>query len=102
MSKNPLLNGLAAFAYILLVVLVMFWGSKGAEQSASFLFPIVLLCVFTLSAAVMGYIFGLQPIRLYVDGHKKLAVELFLKTILVFACITALMVILVFGGLIKI
>jgi len=60
--------------------------------------PIAMISLFTLSAGVMGYIFGLQPILLYLDGKKKAAVQLFLKTLMVFGLLTVVMLILLFTG----
>lgn len=88
MTKNSLINSLAAFLYISLVVAMINFGGKMAAKEDSFMAPVAFLSLFTLSAAVMGYIFCYQPIQLYVDGKKKQAVELFLKTVVLFACLT--------------
>ena len=66
-----------------------------------FLAPVVFLSLFTLSAAVMGYLFCYQPLQLYIDGKKKQAVNLFLHTTLIFGCFTALALALLFTGIIK-
>lgn len=50
--------------------------------------PIIMLSLFTLSAAIMAYIFGYQPLQLFLDGKKKDAVSLFLKTVGIFGGIT--------------
>ena len=79
MTKNPIINGLAAELYIVLIVAVLNWGTRLAiGKDDTFLAPLAMISLFTLSAAVMGYIFGLQPIQLYLDGKKKQAVALFL------------------------
>lgn len=63
--------------------------------------PVAAVSLFTLSAAVMGYIFCYQPAELYFDGKKKEAVRLFLRTVAVFAGITTLMLILLFTGVLS-
>jgi len=98
MSKNPIINGVAALAYILLISSVMNFGTKTMSHPNSFIAPVAVISLFTLSAAVMGYIFCYQPAQLYFDGKKKQAVQLFLQTVVIFACITALMLILLFTG----
>jgi hypothetical protein len=52
---------------------------------------IALISLFTLSAAVMGYLFCYQPAQLYFEGKKKDAVRLFLQTVAVFALITVIL-----------
>lgn len=101
MTKNPLVNGVSASLYIFLVVALMTWGEKVIPREDTFMAPIVFLSLFTLSAAVMGYVFCFQPATLYFDGKKKQAIQLFLKTLIVFATITIALVILFFSGVIK-
>ena len=98
MSKNPLINALAASAYIVLIALVMNWGTKLAAHPDTFIAPIAVISLFTLSAAIMGYLFCYQPAQLYFDGKKKAAVSLFLQTVAVFGAITALVLALLFSG----
>jgi len=99
MSKNPIINGLGASAYIILVAAIMYFGTKIMSHPDSFIAPTAFISLFTLSAAVMGYIFCYQPAQLYFDGKKKQAIQLFLQTIVVFAFITILMLILLFTGI---
>jgi len=99
MSKNPVINGLAALAYIIIIVSVMTFGTKMMPRPNFFMAPVAAVSLFTLSAAVMGYIFCYQPAQLYFDGKKKEAVRLFLQTVAVFAGITILMLILLFTGI---
>jgi hypothetical protein len=58
------------------------------------------LFMLTLSAAVMAYLFFYQPLLLVIDGKKKEAVSLFVRTIGIFAAITVVIVSLLFIGLI--
>lgn len=96
MSKNPLLNALAALLYITLVASFMFYGSKFANPKDSIIAPIFALSLFTLSAAVMGYLFCYQPAQLYFDNKRKEGVKLFLQTVGIFGGLTALLCVLLF------
>ena len=99
MTKNPIINGLSASAYIFLVVTIISLGAKLAgNRPDTFIVPVAMISLFTLSAAVMGFIFGYQPLQLYFDNNKKQAVKLFLQTVLVFAFITAVVFVLLFTG----
>ena len=101
MTKNPFLNAIAATVYIVLVAGVMFYGTKFAPNNNSILAPIALVSLFTLSTAVMGYLFCYQPGILYFDGQKKQAVKLFLQTVGVFGGITFFVLILLFIGVLS-
>jgi hypothetical protein len=99
MSKNPLINALAAFFYITLIVLVLQYGSKFIPDSnSSLIVPIAMLSLFSLSAAMMAYIFGYYPLILFFDKKRTEAVDLFLKTTLIFGSITAGILIILFSG----
>ena len=93
MTKNPPINALTATTYIALIVFVMDFGTRIASRPNTFIAPLAVVSLFTLSAAVMGYIFLYQPIQLYFDGKKKIAVNLFLQTVAVFAGITAVILV---------
>lgn len=98
MTKNPLLNALAALAYIVAVAAVMFYGGKRGSPDNSFMVPVALISLFTLSAAVMGYLFCFKPAQLYFDGQKKEGMNLFLQTVAIFGLITAVLLALLFTG----
>lgn len=100
MTKNPLINAFAALAYIVIITTIMFYGINHRGPMNSVVIPIMVVSLFTLSAAVMGYIFLSQPAQLYLDGKKKPAMNLFLQTMAIFGVITALILLLVFSGLI--
>lgn len=100
-TRNPAVNALAALVYISLVASVMFYGFEHDGPGKSLIIPIAVLSLFTLSAAVMGFIFGSQPLQLYLDGKKKEGVKLFLQTVVLFAGITSVILILFFSGIIK-
>jgi hypothetical protein len=97
MTKNPVINAIAAEAYIVGLVLLIssFENTLGKTEDTVFA-PMVALSLFVLSAAVMGFLFVYQPLQLYLDGHKKEGANLFLNTLGSFAVITALLI----GGLV--
>src|SRR6185295_13365016 len=100
MTKNPLINALSATLYITLVASVMFYGMKSSGPDNTILIPIAVLSLFTLSAAIMGFIFFYQPLQLFLDGKKKEAADFFLKTVLFFGIITGLAFLILFSGVI--
>jgi hypothetical protein len=101
MSKNPLINALSASAYIILVVTIMTFVTKPLRNKPdTFFAPITFLSVLTLSVAVMAFLFFYQPLQLFIEGKKKEAVNLFVKTVGIFAVLTAAILILLFSGII--
>ena len=100
MTKNPLINGLSALLYIILVAMTMNYLTQNTKGPDTIMAPILVLSMFTLSAAVMGFLFLSQPLQLYLDGKKKNAVTLFVQTLGVFAGITAIIVFLIASKLI--
>jgi len=70
MTKNSFYNAILAAGYIALVVTTIstFEGSDGPE---TILVPMAMLSLFVLSAAMMGYIFLLHPVQMYLDGQRK-------------------------------
>jgi hypothetical protein len=97
MSKNPIVNAISAFLYILLVAGIMRMTTTLASHPDTFVAPLAVLSLFTFSAAVMGYIFCYQPVMLYLDGKKKQAVKLFAQTVLGFGVITLGILIVLFS-----
>ena len=96
MTKNPFINALSGLLYIVLVVSVLYYSSGFGGNEPSIFFPIAVLSAFVFSASVMGYIFLYQPLQLFLDGHKKESINLFLKTLLIFGISAG---VLVLGGL---
>lgn len=96
MTKNPFRNAGFAALYIIVVVLLIQYVFIPVVPEKTIFIPILMLSLFVLSAAVMGYIFLGAPMQLYLDGEKKQAVHLFLKTVAAFAGITALLFLSVF------
>ena len=101
MTKNPIINAGAAILYIIVVAAVMDLGSKNIPQNASLIGPIAGISLLTLSTAVMGYVFCYQPALLLLDGKRKEAIDLFLKTTLIFGGITFLILVIFFSGVLK-
>ncbi len=101
MSKNPIINALSASAYIILVVSIMNFVSQTQKSKPdTILAPITFLSLFTLSVAVMAYLFFYQPLQFFIEGKKKMAVNLFVQTVGVFGAFTAAILMLLFSGLI--
>ena len=96
MIKNPYLNAVFATIYITLVSLFMYFGSKFIKIDNKILSPIAFMSLLTLSVAVMGYLFVLEPLQMYLSGEKTKSVHFFLKTLATFACITLLVIVLIF------
>jgi hypothetical protein len=88
MTKQPLLNALVAYGYVALVVMIMQLVASKIDQTNSILGPIAFLSLFTLSAAVMGYLFFMEPMSLYMNNKKPEALKLFLQTVGSFAVLT--------------
>ena len=85
--KNPYIHSILAEIYIIIVVSVIHWFAK-PNTPDTFLDSAVAISLFVLSASVMGYLFLGEPLQLYLDGEKKKAVSFFFKTVLGFAVIT--------------
>lgn len=96
MTKNPILNALAALAYIILIASVIFFAGNFENKLPMPFAMITVLSMLTLSAAVMGYIFFSQPLQMIIEGKKKQGVDLFVKTVGSFAVITAFIFISIF------
>ncbi len=95
MTKSPLINALSASAYIIIGVVTMIFVTQPLKNKPDTLFaPIIFLSLLTLSVAVMAFLFFYQPVMLFIDGKKKEAVNLFVKTVGIFAAFTILALIL--------
>lgn len=101
MTRNPVLNALAASLYIVIIGVMMTVGTRYAPKGPTFIAPIAVISLFTLSAAIMGYVFCFEPGQLYFSGKKKEAVSLFLQTVLAFGCLTVIALVLLFSGVLR-
>lgn len=96
MLRNPIISALSASAYIFLVVAVMTLVTQPLKNKPdTFFAPVIVLSVLTLSVTVMAFLFFYQPLMLFIEGKKKDAVNLFAKTVGVFAVITVIVLILI-------
>lgn len=92
MTRNPILNALAALLYIAFIATGIWYGPQVIQFPDTVLAPIAFLSLFVFSAACMGYIFLYHPLRLFLEGEKKTAVDLFIKTLLAFGVCVALFI----------
>ncbi|KND51851.1 MAG: hypothetical protein ABA06_01160 [Parcubacteria bacterium C7867-001] len=92
MTKNPLINALAGLLYIAIIASFLFYVPERLQIEETVLIPILILSIFVFSAAMMGYLFLYEPLRLFLEDKKKESVSLFMKTLLAFAVSTALLV----------
>ena len=91
MTKNPFINALGAAAYILIIVSGMnFISQQFRNHPDTFMAPVVMLSILTLSVATMGFVFFYQPILLFLENNKKEGVALFVKTLGFFALFTTM------------
>lgn len=90
--KKPIIHAAAAMGYIILLFLLLFFGISEPDTPDTFMMPIIMLSLFVLSAAIMGYLFLAEPLMLYLDGKKKEAVQFFFQTVGSFAMFTFVIV----------
>jgi hypothetical protein len=101
MSKNPIINALSASGYIILVVSIINLISATHKDKPDTAFaPVVFLSLLTLSVSIMACLFFYQPLQLFIEGKKKEGINLLVKTVGVFAVFTAIVLALLFSGLI--
>ncbi len=101
MSKNPIINALSASVYIILVVSIMTFVTQPLKNKPdTFLAPIIVLFMLTLSVVVMAFLFFYQPLQIFIEGKKKEAVKLFIQTVGIFAVFTVVVLTLFFFSLI--
>ena len=97
MSRNPYTNAFLAAAYIVFVVLLITYGPAYVrDKPDTILAPMAMLSLLVFSVALMGYLFFLQPVQMFLEGQKVEAVELFTKTLAAFAVITGIVLIVAF------
>jgi hypothetical protein len=96
--KNSYLRALLASLYIVVVALIMNAASR-RDGPETIVVPIAVLSLFTLSAAVMGYLFLVEPVQLYLSGERKEAVRSFSQTVAAFAALTTIALVALFFGI---
>lgn len=97
MTKNPLVNAGAALLYIIAVVNLIGL-MEGAPDEDTLIIPMAMVSLLTLSAAIMGYLFIFEPLKMVLAGDHQRGVTLFLQTIAIFAVITAGLFTIVYFG----
>lgn len=91
MTTNPIINACAALAYIVAVVLAIFYGGPAIGPKETIFIPMAMLSLFVFSAATMSYIVLYQPLVLFLEGKKLEATTLFLTTIAIFGSFAAIL-----------
>ncbi len=94
MRWNPFLNAAGAAAYIGAIGL-LFWyiSSIHRDTPDTFLDPIIALSLLVFSAAVMGFLFFYRPLLLLLENKRSEAMSFFMKTLVTFGIITALLLV---------
>jgi hypothetical protein len=93
MTRNPILNALAAAAYIAVVASILFFGQTLAPTEDTVLIPITMISLLVLSVLVMALCFFYQPALLFGAGETRAAIALFAKSAGTFAIIAVLLLI---------
>lgn len=75
------LCALGVFIYVGAVAFFMFNGEHIFGKDSSFVIPLFMLLLLVISVSIMGLLIFGNPIRLYLDGHKKEAFTFFFSTI---------------------
>lgn len=91
--KKPILYAFVAIVYIALLVSIINF-TRYITPKETILIPMVMLGLFVLSAAIMGFLFLSKPLTLYLDGQKREALLFFGKIVGSFACFVILLSIL--------
>jgi hypothetical protein len=93
--KKPFFYALGAVLYIVVIVFIINTITS-VLPGKTILIPMVMLGLFVLSVAVMGFLFIFEPLQLYMDNRKQEAVVFFAKIVGIFACFVAIFLILLF------
>lgn len=96
--KKPFVYALAAAVYIVIIVSIIniIASVMPKDDSGSLIPMIMMLSLFVLSAAVMGFIFLSEPFRLYMDNRKQEGVTFFVRIVGIFACFVVGFLVLLF------
>ena len=89
MNKNPFFNAVFAAVYIVVIVIIINAITSISTLQETILIPMVMLSLFVLSAAVMGFLFVYEPLRLHLDNQRREAIIFFAKTVGYFAFFAA-------------
>lgn len=95
--KKPFLHALTAALYIGGIVLAASTiGGALKAKPDTIIIPMTMLSLFVLSAAVMGFLFVYEPVRLLIENKKREALVFFGKTVVFFACFVVAYTVLLF------
>ena len=88
-SWNPVLNALAAAAYICVVATLIHYISTVRHDTPDTVFDsIAFLSLFVFSASVMAFLFFYRPAVLLIEKNASAALAYFFKTLASFGVIT--------------
>lgn len=93
--KKPFVYALVAIVYIVLLVLSMNTFSSFLPEN-KIIIPMVMLSLFVLSAAIMGFLFLYEPLTLLMENRQQEALIFFAKILGIFACLVALFLVALF------
>lgn len=97
MLKNPFLNSIFAIIYIFIVVgIFSLMEQVQKNEPDTILAPLLVLSLLTLSVVVMAYLFFYKPLQLFIENKKKEALDYFSNTLVGFAIITVIIVLVLF------
>ncbi len=81
MTTKPFLNALIAAGYIGIIVTILSNTQQFDARNFGMLAPVTFLSLLVLSAALMGYLFFYQPVRLLIEGKQNEASKFLISTI---------------------
>ncbi|MFZ5438032.1 MAG: hypothetical protein ACOZAK_03185 [Patescibacteria group bacterium] len=86
MSKNPLINAFFASVVTLINFVTQYiFSVRLVDKTDAFFTQTIVLFMIIISVIVMAFLFFYQPSMLFIEGKKKQAVNLFAKTVKIFA-----------------
>ena len=85
MMKKPFWYALAAALYIIAIVLILNSFNSLMLPEKTVFIPMMMLSLFVLSAAIMGFLFVSEPLRLFLEHRHQEALAFFTKVIGIFA-----------------
>ena len=92
MSTKPFLNALIAAGYIGLIVTILSNAEQFNARELGMIAPLTFLSLLVLSAALMGYLFFYQPVRLLIERKQEEASRFLLSTIASFVGIMSVVI----------
>ena len=84
MTTKPFLNALIAAGYIGIIVTILSNTEHFDARGFGMIAPVTFLSLLVLSAALMGYLFFYQPVRLLIERQPEEASTFLISTIVSF------------------